>query len=274
MSVSIEQRIHDRYAELSPQEQRAADVLLAHLEDLALYSSAELAAMSGVSRATLSRLYRHLGYESFTEVREVARGLRQQGVPLGPDADPRRSRHLDQELRNLRRALDPSGEQLERAVAVLAAARTVLVVGLRNSHPVALHLRQQLQHARPEVRLAPVPGQTLGEELLDVGPGDAVVLVGFRRRPHGFGALAEACAGTGAQLVLVADGTARRYAGSADLWLECPLDSAGPFDSYAAAMSLVAVLADGVLAAAGEEGRRRVVRAAELYESLAELDLR
>lgn len=273
--MSIEQRIHAHYAGLSPQEQRAADLILDHLDDLALYSSAELAQMSGVSRATLSRLYRHLGYESFTELRETARSLRQQGVPLGPDAGPELNQHLDQELKNLRRALDPAGDdRRSRTVRALADAGTVLLVGMRNSYPVALHLKQQLQQARGGVRLAPLPGQTLGEELVDVGPGDVVVLLGFRRRPRGFERLVEACAATGAQTVLVADGTARRHASAVDLWVECPLDGVGPFDSYAAAMSLVSVLADGVLAATGPEGRRRVGRAAELYEELEELDLR
>lgn len=275
VSVSIEQRIHAHYAGLSPQERRAADLILDHLDDLALYSSAELAQMSGVSRATLSRLYRHLGFESFTELRETARTLRQQGVPLGPDADHELGQHLDQELKNLRKALDPAGEDRPaRAVRALAGARRVLVIGMRNSYPVALHLKQQLQQARDGVRLAPLPGQTLGEELVDLGKDDVVVLLGFRRRPRGFERLVEVCAATGAQTVLVADGTARRHAAAVDLWIECPLDGVGPFDSYAAAMSLVAVLADGVLAATGAEGRRRVGRAAELYEQLDELDLR
>ncbi|MFI7480795.1 MurR/RpiR family transcriptional regulator [Kocuria sp. M1R5S2] len=273
--MSIEQRIHAHYAGLSPQERRAADLILDHIDDLALYSSAELAEMSGVSRATLSRLYRHLGFGSFTELRETARTLRQQGVPLGPDGDPELSQHLDQELRNLRKVLDPAGDdRTARAVSDLAGARTVLVVGLRNSHPVALHLKQQLQQAREGVRLAPLPGQTLGEELVDVGPGDVVVLLGFRRRPSGFERLVSFCAQTGARTLLIADGTARRHASSVDLWIECPLGSVGPFDSYAAAMSLVAVLADGVLAAAGEDGRRRVSRTAEVYAELDELDLR
>lgn len=275
--MSIEQRIHAHYAGLSPQEQRAADLILDHLDDLALYSSAELAQMSGVSRATLSRLYRHLGFESFTELRETARTLRRQGVPLGPDAGPELSRHLEQELKNLRKVLGPAGEDRPaqtRTVRALAEARTVLLVGLRNSYPVALHLKQQLQQARDRVRLAPLPGQTLGEELVDVSEEDVVVLLGFRRRPRGFEELVKVCAATGARTVLVADSTARRHASAVDLWIECPLDGVGPFDSYAAAMSLASVLADGVLAAAGPEGRRRVERTAELYEELDELDLR
>ena len=70
MSQRIDERITDRYAELSPQEQRAAQTLLEHLDELATYRSAELAELAGVSKATMSRLFRHLG------VRRLRRGPR------------------------------------------------------------------------------------------------------------------------------------------------------------------------------------------------------
>ena len=43
MSQRIDERITERYAALSPQERRAAETLLEHLDDLATYRSAELA---------------------------------------------------------------------------------------------------------------------------------------------------------------------------------------------------------------------------------------
>jgi DNA-binding MurR/RpiR family transcriptional regulator len=154
----------------------------------------------------------------------------------------------------------------------LSAARRVLVVGWRNSHPVALHLRQQLTHARADVRLGPLPGQVVGEELADLGGGDVVVAVGFRRRPEGFGGfLAEAVA-TGATVVLLADGTARHHAALAAHWIECPVSSTLAFDSYAAAMSVVSVLADGVLSAAGRSARDRASDITATYTRLSEVE--
>ncbi|MFI7493552.1 hypothetical protein ACH9D2_02345 [Kocuria sp. M4R2S49] len=91
VKVSIEQRVHAHCAGLSSQEQRAADLVLDHLDhldDLAPYGSAGPAQMSGVSRAALCRLYRHLGFESFTDLRGLPAPLCQQGVPLGPDFRP------------------------------------------------------------------------------------------------------------------------------------------------------------------------------------------
>ena len=68
--MRIDERIERHYAELSPQEQKAADTLLDHLGDLAVYNAAELAGLSGVSKATMSRLFRRLGFEDFNEVKE------------------------------------------------------------------------------------------------------------------------------------------------------------------------------------------------------------
>ena len=60
---------------------------------------------------------------------------------------------------------------------------------------------------------------------------------------------AEVLAAHGVPVVLLADAHARRFADRCAVWLECPVDSEAAFDSYAAAMSAVAVLAAGVLGA-------------------------
>ncbi len=79
----IGQRIDRQYAALSPQEQRAADVVLDRLDDLAVYNASEIAQLSGVSKATVSRLVRRLGYEDFAQVRAQAKLLRGLGSPMG-----------------------------------------------------------------------------------------------------------------------------------------------------------------------------------------------
>ena len=270
MSARLDERIAEHYDALTPQERRAAETLLEHLDDLAIYRSAELAELAGVSKATMSRLFRRLGFADFDEVRDHLRALRAAGEPGRVDGTPSLLAHAAQEAEAVRTALDSA--VLPEVVSCLAAARTVLVVGWRNSHPVALHLRQQLTQARPGVVLAPLPGQVLGEELAGLGPDDAVVAVGFRRRPAGFGAFLAEAAATGATVVLLADGTARGHASRAAYWLECPVASTLAFDSYAAAMSLVGVLADGVLSELGRAGRSRVADVAARYERLAEVE--
>ncbi|NRQ48257.1 MurR/RpiR family transcriptional regulator [Aeromicrobium stalagmiti] len=271
--LRIDERIAERYAGLSPQERRAADVLLAHLDDLAIYRAAELADLAGVSKATMSRLFRHLGFDDFGEVREHLRGMRSQGVPVTIEGAPSLVAHLEHEIANLQSAMARLDEaRLDTAASLVAGARRVVVLGLRNSYPVALHLRQQLSQARPGVGLAPQPGQALSEELLGLDPGDAAVVVGFRRRPDNLEQLLGILHDAEVPVVLLADPTARALASRATVWLECPLTTASAFDSYAAAMSVVTVLADRVLDRVGRPGEGRVTAIDASYRALREIE--
>jgi DNA-binding MurR/RpiR family transcriptional regulator len=278
MTMNIGQRIDGRYGELSPQEQRAADFILDHMSDLAVYNASELARLSGVSKATVSRLFRRLGFQDSAEVRDHARALRSLGAPLGgPGASAgtpsRLAAHVEAEHDNLRRLLLTLEDgRLDAAARLVQSASNVVIVGLRNSYPLALHLRQQLVQARDQVRLAPLPGQSLGEELAGLGPRDLVVLMGFRRRIAGFGDIVAAIRRRDIPLVLIADSSARKYSDQATHWLECPVDSVSAFDSYATAMSLVNLLATGAMGAQVRESRTRIAAITSVYEDLDELE--
>lgn len=279
-TARIDARIDAKYAGLSPQERRVADFLLEHLGDLAVFSAADISRETGVSKATVSRLFRKLDFADFREVKDHTRAMRSRGVPMASPARTGASGalaalevHARQEEENHGRLMSLLADgRLETALELLTGARNLLVVGLRNSYPVALHLHQQLIQARPGVRLAPQPGQTLGEELAGIGKDDVLVLVGFRRRPALFARLMDAAAASQADVILVADGTARGYAAAASCWLECPIDSEGAFDSYSTAMALVGLLANGVLNRQVATGRRRISAIAAAYEELAELE--
>jgi DNA-binding MurR/RpiR family transcriptional regulator len=273
VELRIDERIAEHYTGLSPQERRAADVLLAHLDDLAIYRAAELADLAGVSKATMSRLFRHLGFDDFGEVREHLRGLRNRGVPVPLEGAPSLATHLEHEIANLQVAMSRLDEsRLDAAASLLAGAGRVVVLGLRSSYPVALHLRQQLSQARAGVTLAPQPGQSLSEELLGLNPDDVAVVVAFRRRPAQLADLLTATHAAAVPVIMLGDPTARSLAVGAAVWLECPLTTASAFDSYAAAMSVVAVLGDRVLERTGRAGQDRVTAIDGSYRALAEIE--
>lgn len=276
--LSLTQRIDSAYPELSKQEQRVADFILDHLGDVAVYNATELADRSGVSKATVSRLFRRLGFESAQEFRDYARRLRGQGVPIGArDAGADLAALLQaqaaQERHNLERVLATlGGGRLDAVVAAIAGAREVLVYGQRNGYPIALHLRQQLLQARDRVRLTPSPGQTMGEDLAGLGPDDVAVVLGFRRRTSAFRPLLQALTALEVPVVLIGDGSVRRYTEYAAHSVECPVDSVGALDSYGAAMSVVNLIAGAVLSHRQSEGRGRVIAISGLYDRLAELE--
>jgi DNA-binding MurR/RpiR family transcriptional regulator len=264
--ASLVDRIHDGYRDLSPQEQRAADFMRDHLADLAVYNATEVARLSGVSKATVSRLYRRLGFDGAGQVRDHVRALRATGTPIASESPTSFAAHVDHELLNLRAALggfDPSV-----AGALIAGARRVIVVGFRNGYPMALHLRQQLAQARDAVELAPLPGQSIGEELAALDPRDVVVLLGFRRRPENFARVLDLVAASEARSVLITDSATL----DADVVIRCPVDSVTAFDSYSAVASVITVLASAVLAAKLRDGRERIAKIGSVYRQLGELE--
>jgi DNA-binding MurR/RpiR family transcriptional regulator len=266
--LRIDRRIWAVYERLTPQERKAADVLIAHQADLATYRAAELAGLAGVSKATMSRLFRRLGFADFDDVRSHVRTLRSTGEPRPTAPHPDRKALLGVERDAIAAAL--ANDDLAGAITAIAGARQVLVMGWRNSYPIALHARQQLTQARDRVRLAPAPGQTVSEELIDLAPGDVALVVGFRRRPSGFASVLSQAGSTGATVIVIADPTLRTR--TADLVLECPIQGSLAFDSYASAMSLISVLADGVLQARGAAGQSRVSSISDAYTALDEVE--
>ena len=99
-----------------------------------------------------------------------------------------------------------------------------------------------------------------------------MVLVGFRRRPVGFALIVRTLRERGVPVVLISDSSARRQADGSAYWLECPVDSVSAFDSYAAAMSLMNLLASGVLGVNVREGRTRIATITSVYDALDELE--
>jgi DNA-binding MurR/RpiR family transcriptional regulator len=276
----LDERLRAAYDKLSPQEQRVAAFIVDHFDDLISYNSAELARLSGVSKATVSRLFKRLGYDRYKDMRDELRTLRQSGMPLTENRDAVQgntllARHYKQEMANLTQwvnALD--AQQFAAVVSALVSGRRIFIIGLRNSWPVAIHLRQQLLQSRSDVYLLPQPGQTLAEELVDLSAEDCVVAIAFRRRPRIIKPLLANLHERGIPLVVMSETQASGLAPLCRWHLSAPLESVSAFDSYSSAMSLVNLLANAVLHEALSTGRQRIHKIADLYNELDELEQR
>ncbi len=82
-----------------------ADFIFDHFDDLISYNSAELAQLSGVSKATVSRLFKRLGYEKYKDMRASCAPCARAGCPLTDNRDAVQgtrcwARHYKQEMAN------------------------------------------------------------------------------------------------------------------------------------------------------------------------------
>jgi DNA-binding MurR/RpiR family transcriptional regulator len=279
MSDALEQAIRERYDDLPTGERKIADVLLEMRSELAAYSATELAARAGVSKATTARLVRRLGYSDYQEMRQEARAQWKNGSPLAelPDAlgqGGSLSRHLEQDLTCLTLTLGTIPPGLaERAIALLAKAERLWVIGFRNSHALALYARELLVQVKEDVRLLPVMGQTVAEELSALSSKDVMLVVGFRRRPPILAKILKQAHATGTPVVLIGDPSLGELANSAAVCFRCLNRGASLFDSYVAGISLLNYLCSGAALSLGDPAQQRLHRNEQLHDSFGDFDL-
>lgn len=276
----LEARIREHYEQLPPAEKRLGNLLLNFPGDIATYSATELAHMASTSKAAATRLFQRLGYSDFNEVRHSVRAARRWGSPvyLTSKTTPQsRSRliaeHMARESENLSRTLEGlRPDAVREASKALGASQRIFVTGFRNSHFLAQYLARQLTLMRSDVRMLPAPGQTLGEDLVDLGAQDLLVVVALRRRIDLNQRLVELAKKRGAQVLLIADPSAVTLAKLATWSFPCEVRSISPFDSYVAAMSVINLICALLFqeGAAGEQQRLQEIE--DLHEALEELD--
>ena len=238
-------RIEQAYEALSPNARKVANYLQQNPLDVINTSVADIAQVTGTSKATVSRFFRQLGYESHQDVKKELKALRETGYPVITEQDD--NNFINQELNRIRQTWENVNQQeLNLLIDEITTASRVTLIGFRNSYPVALHFRQQLLQIRSKVRLMPQPGQTLGEELMDIAEDELVILIGFRRRPKLFPKLIDKLKSK--NLVLIGDPSAQIYKSKVKRIILCQLGQELALDSYATPMSVISVICNGVLA--------------------------
>lgn len=269
----VDARIAVLFDELTESEKRLAEVVLEAASDLSAFTAGELAARADVSAATAARFFRRLGYESYGDLRRSVRAARTWGSPLYELTSAEKpadfARHIAQDIDNLQRlAAELPASALADAVNLLASAKRLHMIGFRNSAALAAYARGLFVHVKPGVRLLPLAGQTLAEDLVGLGPEDALVVFGFRRRPSFLRDVMAVVRDAGAQILLITDASAARTAHLAHVTLRCPNQGASLFDSYVAPMSLISHLSSAVGVALGIAAEDRLAKIEDLHRRL------
>jgi DNA-binding MurR/RpiR family transcriptional regulator len=271
-------RIRSTYDGLPLGERKLAEVILEMGGDLAAYSATELAARAGTSKATAARLVRRLGYADFHEMRHQARANHRNGSPLAeltttPSPEETLAQHLGHDVACLTRTIETTpSEHAQTAVAILARAPRVTVIGFRNSYPLAFYARDLLVQVRAQVRLLPLPGQTISEEFSQLGPDEAVLAIGFRRRTPALARILRVACQSGAPVILIGDSSLGDVARSATVVFRCASRGSRLFDSYVAPMSLLNYLCSRVALALGNGAQERLHRIETMHDALGDLE--
>ena len=272
-------RIANAYDGLSRQERLLADTILACIRDLAGYTATELAQRAQVSKATATRLFRRLGYADFEQARLEARRLPHPGSPLAsfyqaqatPPAGDFIQSHLNSELRNLvdTFALVGMGD-LAHATRLLSIARKTWIIGFRDNYPLVIYAHTMLRRVLDQVAILPHDGTMFAEDLIGLSAQDAVLAIGFRRRPFMLTTLLDVAVARRAGVILLTDVDAPPATADGTLVFRCHF-GASVFDCHAAAFSLLNLLCSQVVHARGEAAKRRLEDAETLHDLLQDL---
>jgi DNA-binding MurR/RpiR family transcriptional regulator len=281
---TLTERLNATYGELTSSERKIVDALRDRPGEIAVMTGKELAARSGVSTATVSRLFQRLGYESYEAARRAARELRASGSIFhlfetgsrdSPAPEQLVARHLAEEARAMEASLSMLDPATLREIAVaVAEARRVWCVGFRNSHVLAEYAATLLSSIRPDVFVLAHGGRSLAERVAGVEAGDVAVVFGMRRRMAHFVPLLQAFGESGARIALLADRSLRLpdLTRRPDWTLICAIETEQPIDSFAGPFAIVRLLSLQTLRQRGAASRDTLGRVEHLHGLLGELE--
>ncbi|MBO9476597.1 MurR/RpiR family transcriptional regulator [Shimia sp. R11_0] len=266
----LQERVAENYADLSTKLRDAADFVVANQVDVAARSLRSVSSASGVSPATLSRLARVLGFDSYEDMRELCRetvggqthSFAQRAAQLTSDADAQRTmleRQASACMFNISKLAEEVDKQrLQAAVDALDHARTVVLFGAFGSTGIVEYMAYLANYFSPTWTLAGRMGASLGASLTTLGADDVLLIV--TKAPYAARAVlaAEAAQDCGATVILISDSHACPAMKYANFPFIVPSESPQFFSSYAATLVLMETMIAMLVAQSGETASQRI----------------
>ena len=275
--MTLDDQLRAALPDLTRAERQLATHVLAHYPVAALGSITVLAKAAQVSTPTVVRLAQKLGYKGYPDFQAALRGeveamlvtpiskhtSRAGAVPTGHIL----TRFAEAVVANLQSTLNQIDHaEFDAAVALLAdPARRVFAVGGRITHAVADYFASLMMAIRPEVTLLSDNSATWPPALLEMGPGDVLLVFDIRRYENAVLQVVEMAKEQGAEIVLITDRWVSPAAVHARHTFCAHVEAPSAWDSNAVLMVLVETLLAAVQNATWAVTEPRLRRLEELY---------
>ncbi len=255
--ADFQERLRRAGGGLPKRLRQCADYIAANPDRIAFATVADLAAGAQVPASALMRFCQEMGFSGYSQMQKL---YREEYSQKWPDYATRLSslRNAGGEtptallaefaeagrasIENLTRSIDPDG--LRKAVTALAGARTIHIVGLRRTFPVAAYLAYAFEKMSIPAILHSGVGNLNQEHML--GDGDALVAITFAPYTADTVALAEAAAARGLDIVAITDLPTSPLAALEAVQLFVSEIDAGSFRVLSATMTLAMALSVAV----------------------------
>ncbi|MFJ4025960.1 MurR/RpiR family transcriptional regulator [Paenarthrobacter sp. NPDC089989] len=260
---------------LSKSQARVVEVIARNPQLSSYADIAEIAQRSDVNNSTVVRTAQRLGYRGWPDLQRELRSrylvmistedtLNEHGEHRSPLHDA-----LNHDIENLRLTLDSNTpDDVEAAIAALAAAKSITVIGLGSfagPASVMAHLGSTMGYP---ITLENRAGVHFASAANNLGPGDVLVVINMWRSVKQIILTAEAAKEAGATVVAISDMRRGRLAAAADHLLIVASEGISFFQSVTAANSMVYGLLAGMEAAHPERSRAAIRRTQQLWKDL------
>ena len=276
-SLTLDDQLRAALSGLTPAERQLATHILSHYPVAALGSITQLAKAALVSTPTVVRLAQKLGYKGYPDFQNNLRGeveamlvtpltKHDQWAGRVPDGHIL-NRFAEAVVANMQATLNQIDHAAFDATAALLAdpSRRVFAVGGRITHAVADYFTSLMKVVRPEVTLLSDNSSTWPPALLDMAPGDVLLVFDIRRYENVVLQVAEMAREQGAEVVLITDRWVSPAAAHASHTFACHIEAPSAWDSNVSLMVLVETLLAAVQNLTWQVTEGRMRRLEDLY---------
>ena len=258
MSPTFEQRIAERFGQMSPAEQRVIRFFENNREEVLIASAAALAARAETSDATVVRAAKALGFagledlrrtladelrHSLSPVERLTRTLSEVGASLPTAFEATIDLHL-RTLESLRRSV--TIEAFEKAIDGIAGARRIVVFGLGPSAAIANYLVTQLIRFGLDAISLTNTGLLFADDLRKLRHDDLVIMLAYGRVYGELAALLDEIERQKLRSFLITDTLAGRLQQRVDLILRVARGQADMLAMHTATLGFIEALLVGV----------------------------
>lgn len=276
-TVTIEEHVRSALPDLTRAERQLATHILTNYPVAALGSITALAKAAAVSTPTVVRLVQKLGFKGYPDFQHSLRG-EVEAMLVSPLAKHDRwaggvpqshilNRFADAVVGNLQATLGQIDHAEFDAAATLLAdpARRVFTVGGRITHAMADYFATLMKAVRADVTLMSDMSNAWPSALVDLTPGDVLVVFDIRRYENAVLQLVELAVEQGAEVILITDRWVSPAANHARHTLACHIEAPSAWDSMVSILVLIETLLASVQDQTWPATEARLKRLEDLY---------
>jgi DNA-binding MurR/RpiR family transcriptional regulator len=254
--TSLIDRLAADYPGLSPQLRQAAKFVLDSPTEVAIKSMRRVAAAAGVAPSTMLRLAKAIDYASYEAFRKpFQEAMRERSEGFGnrakwlqniaehSDSGALLSSMAHAGIANLESVFQTNQpETFVNAAKLIRSARQAFVVGAGGAHGFAHYFHYVGKMALPNLRMASIHAGSLIDDLVDLGPSDAVIAMTMQPYTSATVRAAAFARDRGSRVIAITDSRSSPLARGAACLMLIPTQSPQFFPSYTAAAAVLETL--------------------------------